>query len=144
MTTSSIPGIPPEIVFDRPNEKLVARLQECLVHEQAESFKENLERLAGFAHGGGKVRIGLDFAELSFGFAVIRKDGSTWIHGGLTSIIHGGQVLGEINIRHLGNAMERATLLVELVDGIRQAIDYVWKYTRPQDLREKDPSERDE
>lgn len=31
------------------------------------------------------------------------------------NIIHGGQVLGEINVRHLGNAMERAELLVEPV-----------------------------
>jgi hypothetical protein len=31
------------------------------------------------------------------------------------NIIHGGEVLGELSVRHLGNAMERASLLVEPV-----------------------------
>ena len=75
MNQCVISGLPPGIEFDTQNDKLVARIQECLAHEQAESFKENLERLAGFARGGSKVRIGLDFAPLSFGFAVIRPDG---------------------------------------------------------------------
>lgn len=82
-----LPDLPAGIVFDTQNEKLIGRIQECLAHEQVESFKENLERLAGFARGGSKVRIGLDFAPLSFGFAVIRPDGSAWICGGL--IFHG-------------------------------------------------------
>lgn len=80
-------GLPPGIVIDEANERLVARIQECLAHPLSESFRENLERLAGFARGGGKVRIGMDFAELSFGFAVVRPDGSCWILGGL--IFHG-------------------------------------------------------
>jgi hypothetical protein len=84
--------IPAGIEFDAQNEKLVARIQECLAHEQAESFRENLQRLAGFVHAGGKVRIGLDFAPLSFGFAVIRPDGSCWLVGGL--IYHGSHDRG--------------------------------------------------
>lgn len=86
---SDIPvlDLPPGIVIDTRNEKLVDRIRECLAHPLAESFRENLERLAGFARGGSKVRIGLDFADLSFGFAVVRPDGSCWIVGGL--IFHG-------------------------------------------------------
>lgn len=76
-------GLPPGIVIDERNEHLVARIRECLEHPLAESFRENLQRLSGFAQGGRKVRIGLDFAPLSFGFAVIRADGSAWIYGGL-------------------------------------------------------------
>lgn len=92
MSEITIPGIPPEIVFDSANDKLVTRLQECFAHPLAESFKENLERLAGLAHGGSRVRIGLDFAPLSFGFAVIRSDGSCWIVGGL--LYHGAHDRG--------------------------------------------------
>lgn len=80
-------GLPAGIEIDTQNEKLVARIWECLAHEQAESFRENLDRLAGMARGGSKVRLGLDFSPLSFGFAVIRPDGSCWIVGGL--IFHG-------------------------------------------------------
>ena len=87
-----IPGVPTGIEFDTQNEKLVARIQECLSHELADSFKENLQRLAGMAHGGGKVRIGWDFAPMSFGFAVIRSDGRVWIQGGL--IFHGSHDRG--------------------------------------------------
>lgn len=83
----ALPQLPAGIEYDRQNDKLVERIQACLAHEQAESFKENLERLAGFARGGAKVRIGLDFAPLSFGFAVLRADGSCWIVGGL--LYHG-------------------------------------------------------
>lgn len=83
----ALPQLPAGIVFDTRNDKLVARIQECLLHPLAESFKENLERLAGFARGGGKVRLGLDFSDLSFGFAVVRPDGSCWIIGGL--LFHG-------------------------------------------------------
>ena len=79
--------LPPGVVFDEGNGRLVARIKECLAHPMAESFRENLDRLAGFARGGGRVRIGLDFAPLSFGFAVLRPDGSCWIVGGL--IYHG-------------------------------------------------------
>lgn len=87
-----IPEMPAGIVFDAQNEQLVVRLQECLAHPMADSFKENLERLSGLAHGGSKVRIGLDFAPLSFGFAVIRPDGSCWIVGGL--VFHGAHDRG--------------------------------------------------
>lgn len=86
MTAMRVHGIPAGIEFDVQNEKLVARIEECLAHALAESFKENLERLAGFARGGGKLRLGLDFADLSFGFAVIRPDGSCWIVGGLNRL----------------------------------------------------------
>jgi hypothetical protein len=92
MNQCVIPGLPAGIVFDAQNEKLVTRLQECLAHPLAESFVENLERLASFARGGSRVRIGMDFAPLSFGFAVIRPDGSAWICGGL--IFHGGHDRG--------------------------------------------------
>ena len=92
MSEVAVLDVPAGIVFDAQNEKLVARIQECLAHEQAESFKENLERLAGFARGGSRVRIGLDFAPLSFGFAVVRPDGSCWIVGGL--IFHGAHDRG--------------------------------------------------
>lgn len=85
--TETVRKLPAGIEIDVRNEKLLARIEECLAHPLAESFKENLERLAGFARGGGKVRIGLDFAPLSFGFAVVRADGSCWIVGGL--IYHG-------------------------------------------------------
>jgi hypothetical protein len=87
MMTNTVGSLPEGLEFDMQNEKLLARIQECLTHPLAESFKENLERLAGFARGGGKVRIGLDFAPLSFGFAVVRPDGSCSIVGGL--IYHG-------------------------------------------------------
>lgn len=76
--------LPPGIVIDEGNNALVARIKECLAHPLVESFRESLERLAGMARGGSKVRIGLDFAPLSFGFAVIRPDGSSWLHGGLS------------------------------------------------------------
>ena len=92
MNECVIPGLPAGIVIDSKNEKLVARIEECLAHEQAESFKENLERLAGFARGGSMVRLGLDFSDLSFGFAVIRPDGSCWIVGGL--LYHGAHDRG--------------------------------------------------
>lgn len=85
-------GIPAGIQIDYGNENLVARIKECLAHPLADSFKENLERLAGFARGGSRVRIGMDFAPLSFGFAVIRPDGSCWIVGGL--IFHGSHDRG--------------------------------------------------
>lgn len=85
-------GLPPGIVIDASNERLVARIKECLVHPLSESFHENLDRLAGFARGGSKVRIGLDFADLSFGFAVIRPDGSCWLVGGL--VYHGAHDRG--------------------------------------------------
>lgn len=90
MTTSQairLADLPAGIIIDDRNEALVARIRECLLHPLAESFRENLERLAGMARGGSKVRIGMDFAPLSFGFAVIRPDGSAWICGGL--IYHG-------------------------------------------------------
>lgn len=86
------PQLPAGIVFDDQNEKLATRIAECLAHPLAESFRENLERLARLAHGGGKVRIGLDFADLSFGFAVLRPDGSCWIVGGL--LFHGAHDRG--------------------------------------------------
>lgn len=92
MSETAVLDLPPGIVFDAQNEKLVARIQECLAHDQADSFRENLDRLAGLARGGSKVRIGLDFAPLSFGFAVIRSDGSAWICGGL--IYHGSHDRG--------------------------------------------------
>lgn len=87
MTQPMFPGIPPAIEFDQHNQELTKRVQECLAHPLAESFLESLERLAGLAHGGKKVRLGLDFSPLSFGFAVIRPDGSAWICGGL--LFHG-------------------------------------------------------
>lgn len=90
MTTSQairVPDLPDGIIIDDRNEALVARIRECLLHPLAESFRENLERLAGMARSGAKVRIGMDFAPLSFGFAVIRPNGSAWIVGGL--IFHG-------------------------------------------------------
>lgn len=83
MNEPVIPGIPAGIDFDAQNERLVARIQECLAHPLATSFRENLERLARFARSGGEVRIGMDFADLSFGFAVFRPDGSCRIVGGL-------------------------------------------------------------
>lgn len=84
--------VPVGIEFDAQNETLVARIQECLAHPLSTSFQENLERLAGLARSGGKVRIGLDFSPLSFGFAVIRPDGSAWICGGL--LFHGDHERG--------------------------------------------------
>lgn len=92
MTGSRIPGVPAGIEYDVQNEMLAARIKECLDHPLAESFLENLERLAGFAAGGRRVRIGLDFAPLSFGFAVMRPDGSCWIVGGL--LFHGNHDRG--------------------------------------------------
>lgn len=86
MTNAGL-AIPDGIEIDAANSVLVTRIQECLEHPLAESFKENLQRLAGFAQGGRKVRVGLDFSPLSFGFAVIRADGSAWIVGAL--IFHG-------------------------------------------------------
>ena len=73
-----VPDLPAGIEYDRNNERLNARIRECLVHPLAASFRESLERLAGMARGGGKVQIGLDFAPLSFGFAVIRPNWSAW------------------------------------------------------------------
>lgn len=87
MNETLVSDVPAGIEFDTQNEKLVARIRECLRHLLAKSFRENLERLAGMAHGGGKVQIGLDSAPLSFGFAVIRPNGNAWIVGGL--VFHG-------------------------------------------------------
>lgn len=89
MTTTAIRvhGIPAGIEYDANNEKLIARIEECLAHPLAQSFRENLERLAGLVRGGGRIRLGLDFADLSFGFAVVLADGSCSIVGGL--LFHG-------------------------------------------------------
>lgn len=94
---SDVPGpgpleLPAGIMIDENNPVLVDRLRECFAHQFAPSFKENLDRLAGFAGGGGKVCLGLDFAPLSFGFAVLRPNGSCWIVGGL--IYHGSHDRG--------------------------------------------------
>lgn len=80
--------LPTEVVVDLGNDALIARITECLAHPLAESFRESIDRLASIATGiGGRVRIGMDFAPLSFGFAVIRSDGNAWICGGI--IFHG-------------------------------------------------------
>lgn len=84
----TVPNLPAGILLDTGNQKLVERVRACLAHPLADSFRESIDRLATMATGiGGKVRIGLDFAPLSFGFAVIRPDGRAWICGGL--IYHG-------------------------------------------------------
>lgn len=88
MSATAVLELPPTIVFDAGNDKLVARIQQCLAHPLAESFRESLSRLASMAKGiGGKVRLYWDFADLSFGFVVIRANGEAWINGGL--IYHG-------------------------------------------------------
>lgn len=87
-TVHTAPTLPAQIEYDARNDKLVARIEECLTHPLADTFRESLGRLAAMAKAvGGRVRLGLDFAPLSFGFAVIRADGEAWICGGL--IFHG-------------------------------------------------------
>jgi len=80
--------LPPEVQIDTDNEALVERVQTALTHSLSQTFQlclDTLVRLASNVHG--TVHLYLDFAPLSFGFMVLRQDGSSWISGGV--LFHG-------------------------------------------------------
>lgn len=88
MSDSASPPLPPEIVFDNQNQELVARIQAAMLHPLAKTFSDSIDTLVRLATNvKGSTKLFLDFAPLSFGFCVVRGNGSAWINGGV--LFHG-------------------------------------------------------
>jgi hypothetical protein len=88
MSNSTLPVLPPEILIDNENTRLIDQVRAALSHPLSQSFQDCLDTLVRLATNvNGKTRLFLDFAPLSFEFVVLKADGSRWINGGV--IFHG-------------------------------------------------------
>lgn len=76
--------------------------------------------------------------EVDYVFELSIADGSDW-H---MVTVQCGLLDGELHVTFSIAGEAQVSLPAELVDGIREALEFARKRTRAQDLSEKDPSEK--